>query len=193
MDRCSLYGNPCIRCKPGPCSSRVRIVESERKTEPPKYEGKWANDLDHKAMSYKVISVETLLEPPSVFGWKLPDLTVAVSTFERAMKDREKGDREVLNKLIRKLKAQRDKAAANPCTGLKEEVVLNKVLCELNELQVNMEIRDRILRENLEMAIANYFIKHIQDGHDELDPVDTNADIQKIVRECLWLQKESAI
>lgn len=99
----------------------------------------------------------------------------------------------MLNELIVKLKKWRDKAKENPYTGLKEEIVLNRVLCEVNELQVNMEIKDRILREQLEMAIANYFIMHIQEGHDELDPVDTNADIQKIVRECLDLQNGPAI
>lgn len=99
----------------------------------------------------------------------------------------------MLNELIVKLRKWRDMAKENPYSGLKEHVIYGKVLREVEELQVNMEIRDRIRAEQLEMAIANYFIMHIQEGHNELDPVDTNADIQKIVRECLWLQKESAI
>lgn len=184
MDRCSLYGNPCIGCKPGPCSSRVRTVESERKTEPPKYEGKWANDLDHKAMAAEF----TILDPLFEFG----TINKAIALI-RVNEETKRGERDMLNELIVKLRKWRDMAKESPYSGLKEHVIYDKVLREVEELQVNMEIRDRIRAEQLEMAIANYFIMHIQEGHNELDPVDTNADIQKIVRECLWLQKESAI
>ena len=90
---------------------------------------------------------------------------------------------EMINELITKLKKQRDEAVATPSVGLKEDVVLNKVLIELNKLQVNMEIRERTLKENVQNEIRKYFTEKITAHEYEVDVVDCNADVQKIIKE----------
>ena len=91
----------------------------------------------------------------------------------------------MLKDLIKKLETWRDYAKENQCSGLKEHVVYEKILREVKEVQINDEIRNRIRMENLSMAVSNYFIKQINEGNHEVDVVDCNADIQKLIREHL--------
>lgn len=57
----------------------------------------------------------------------------------------------MLKDLIRKLENWKEAAEKNPYSGLKESVAYERVLRELREVQVNIEIKQRIQREDGEI------------------------------------------